>query len=565
MIKRILLLLLLSLGGNTLSAQIVYITTEVIPSELIALDLSDNCSSNTIGTISSGGSGLTVLDIAICSDGTAYITDGFNLYSLNLANAQASLIGNMGTGIFPVNALACDPMNMLFGAGFDLYSINAGSGLASNLGNLPFPAGGDLVFYDGMPYWVNINGLFEVNLASPGASTLLMPVSDLAWGLAGYYDSCNQIVSSTPLGDLYLLDPSTQSQTLLCQIPFLASGMASFDDFTLPPECFEYELDLDENNSSGAFPFDFNGATVDCQQNSVPIADSDVLITTGYPPAVMTITLTNGFLDAPLEYLQLNPQPGIIVAGSGTPNLTLTNAGFASIQDFENALQNVEYVNLALPPTSGTRFVEVQYVSTNGPLSNVATAAIPVSASLPMVELGTNQFLCEGESVVLDVGNPGSTYQWSTGSQNASITATTTGLYAVTVTNAAGCPASDQVFLTFFPEAAITLTADQTICDGETATLQITVNGTTTVSGVLVNNVNASETFLTDIGGVTEITVSPSQTTVYELSSVVATGTPPCLSTANLQPVTITVASDVETTIDTTLCSGGRSSSNHTR
>ena len=51
------------------------------------------------------------------------------------------------------------------------------------------------------------------------------------------------------------------------------------------------------------------------------------------------------------------------------------------------------------------------------------------------VNLGSDQIIMEGDSIILDAGNSGSTYLWSTGATTQTIVVDTTGKYWVKVTN----------------------------------------------------------------------------------------------------------------------------------
>jgi gliding motility-associated-like protein len=69
--------------------------------------------------------------------------------------------------------------------------------------------------------------------------------------------------------------------------------------------------------------------------------------------------------------------------------------------------------------------------------------------ALPIVDLGADVSLCGATDHVLNAGNAGSSFNWSTGAQSQSITVTTSGSYSVAVTNANGCSASDAVNVSF--------------------------------------------------------------------------------------------------------------------
>ena len=71
----------------------------------------------------------------------------------------------------------------------------------------------------------------------------------------------------------------------------------------------------------------------------------------------------------------------------------------------------------------------------------------------PMVELGADTVLCEGQSLVLDAGNPGSNYAWSNGASTRAITVRTPGTYSVQVNNGL-CQRSDAITVHFNPSPA---------------------------------------------------------------------------------------------------------------
>lgn len=92
-------------------------------------------------------------------------------------------------------------------------------------------------------------------------------------------------------------------------------------------------------------------------------------------------------------------------------------------------------------------------------------------SELPVVNLGPNASICNGGSVILDAGNPGCTFQWSTGSSNQSITVNAAGTYSVTVTNSTGCIAFDEILISVQPYLQLNLGNDTTICQGQTLQL----------------------------------------------------------------------------------------------
>jgi hypothetical protein len=81
---------------------------------------------------------------------------------------------------------------------------------------------------------------------------------------------------------------------------------------------------------------------------------------------------------------------------------------------------------------------------------------------LPVIQLGSKDTLvCIYDSVILDAGNPGSTYLWSNGATTRKITVATTGIgydaqkYKVTVINENQCISSDSIIVEFSVDACV--------------------------------------------------------------------------------------------------------------
>ncbi|MCC5930048.1 MAG: gliding motility-associated C-terminal domain-containing protein [Cyclobacteriaceae bacterium] len=96
---------------------------------------------------------------------------------------------------------------------------------------------------------------------------------------------------------------------------------------------------------------------------------------------------------------------------------------------------------------------------------------------LPIVELGGDQRICEGNSIVFDAGNDAESYLWQDGSTESTFTAETQGLYSVE-TRKGNCTRINEVFLEVMdvPEAFnITAPGDGKICAGDWIELKTNV------------------------------------------------------------------------------------------
>ena len=66
----------------------------------------------------------------------------------------------------------------------------------------------------------------------------------------------------------------------------------------------------------------------------------------------------------------------------------------------------------------------------------------------PLVNLGNDTTLTHSGSVILNAGNTGDTFTWSTGATTQKVTINTTGTYFVKVTNTLGCSGNDTIHIT---------------------------------------------------------------------------------------------------------------------
>ena len=86
---------------------------------------------------------------------------------------------------------------------------------------------------------------------------------------------------------------------------------------------------------------------------------------------------------------------------------------------------------------------------------------------LPIINLGNDTALCDGQSIELNAENISFNSVWSTGETTSKITAYIEGTYSVEVTNDKGCVGSDSLTLLINDIPTIDIGDDTTICLGE--------------------------------------------------------------------------------------------------
>jgi len=171
-------------------------------------------------------------------------------------------------------------------------------------------------------------------------------------------------------------------------------------------------------------------------------------------------TASNGCTDTDTITVVVNALP--VVSTSGFPayivcentSVTLNGNGAATYVWTGGIMDGVPFTAVA------TNTYTVTGTDMNG-CSNTASVTVTVN-TLPVVNLGPDSTRCG--SIMLDAGNAGSTYLWSTSATTQTINAVVSGTYMVNVTNASGCTASDTVVLTINTQPVVALGADDTLC-----------------------------------------------------------------------------------------------------
>ena len=103
--------------------------------------------------------------------------------------------------------------------------------------------------------------------------------------------------------------------------------------------------------------------------------------------------------------------------------------------------------------------------------------------SRPVVDLGTDQKKCDGETLVLNAGNEGVKYEWFkdgvlvSGASSSRLDVVQSGTYAVIVTNASQCTTQDQVKVDFFSSPVVEeLPSLINVCQGNSANILISAS-----------------------------------------------------------------------------------------
>ena len=119
-------------------------------------------------------------------------------------------------------------------------------------------------------------------------------------------------------------------------------------------------LDLDRNNSSGLYPYDFDIPFALCAPNdSATLCDDDLYLHTSFPLDSISILLSNA-LNLPLEFIaSTGLPPGFSLLRRSDSTWTLSGSS-ASDAEYTLALKSLRYVNNAPFRISGSRQISFQ-------------------------------------------------------------------------------------------------------------------------------------------------------------------------------------------------------------
>lgn len=86
-----------------------------------------------------------------------------------------------------------------------------------------------------------------------------------------------------------------------------------------------------------------------------------------------------------------------------------------------------------------------------------------------------NVSVCEGDTAIMDAGEPYDIYLWSTGDTTRFLQVTETGTYTVTVTNAWGCTGQDWTQVTHKIKPNANINGNPDFCEGGSTTLSVSI------------------------------------------------------------------------------------------
>jgi predicted transcriptional regulator len=159
--------------------------------------------------------------------------------------------------------------------------------------------------------------------------------------------------------------------------------------------------------------------------------------------------------------------------------------------------------------SSGAATIKYQFVNASGCVSEV-TKVVTVNTIAPVsISASSATSFCQGGSVTL-TAPAGLNYNWTSGQTTQSITVSTSGAYALAVSNTAGCfTTSSTVQVTVNPAPVVNITSTSTtLCQGTTLVLNAPSNAASyawsngaTTQSVLISSAGTYALTITDANG----------------------------------------------------------------
>lgn len=170
--------------------------------------------------------------------------------------------------------------------------------------------------------------------------------------------------------------------------------------------------------------------------------------------------------------------------GTNRPNTYFKHCGASGGTGFDYAWtpsSSLNYDTVANPiasPTANTTYTVIVTDTSSGCIMTDTSSVVVLGLNSAVVNLGNDATLCTGNNITLNAGTGFSSYQWSTGATTSTITVSASGTYWAIGTNMCGMD-RDTITISYYPVNSLSLGTNQTLCSGNTITLNATATGFT--------------------------------------------------------------------------------------
>ena len=249
------------------------------------------------------------------------------------------------------------------------------------------------------------------------------------------------------------------------------------DDIELIPTLSSLQIQGDESICEGesATLFALNDSSFAWAESSNPTTiistDSSIIVS----PTVSSSYIVYGTSDTAYFSVNVNSLP-LINLGNDTTLCT----GETLILSAEGLFTNYNWQDNSSNPTYNVIGQGIYWISVSND-NCIANDSINVDFNeLPIINLGIDTTLCQGQTLVLDANTSNATFLWQDNSTNQQYLATEPGTYWVDV-EVNNCNSADFINVNFNELPFIDLGVDTALCAGDTLILDVTTSNATFV------------------------------------------------------------------------------------
>ncbi len=266
--------------------------------------------------------------------------------------------------------------------------------------------------------------------------------------------------------------------------------------------------------------------------SSTAISPAHTYANAGTYQIMLIASSAGGCLDTLIQTLNLStdqPAANFTMTGacvSAQINFTDQSTSISTISSWNWDMGDGSTATIQSPAhtyqNAGNYNVKLKIINANG--CEDSLIQLVTVFPLPIPNAGNAASICEGDSITL-TGTGGGNYTWNPGGINSAtvtVSPNQSTTYTLSVIDANGCSAIDDVLITVNSNPVLVLPSDQYICIGDSVSLNAISSGNVGYNWTPGNTTNA------------QLSVSPLSTTQYH---VIATNTDGCTDEDSLQVI----------------------------
>ncbi len=306
-----------------------------------------------------------------------------------------------------------------------------------------------------------INGAITVT-ANSGASPYLYSIDGVT------FQTSNQFTGLVP--GLYTVTVKDFYNLIVRKLVNVANNCAKVIANTTNSTCGNNNGKIVAQASNGTAPYQFSldGITYSANNTFTNLAAGNYIVyTKDATGGIGTANVVISNIAGP-HFFSVNTMPSGCDNQSGTINAVITNGTAPFQYSIDGTLFQSNPLFTGVAPGNYTITVK----DANRCI-DTKPALVAASTNFPIVHLGNDTTLCNGQTLLLNATNTNATYLWQDGSTQSTFSVKQKGNYNVKV-DIAGCIKKDSITVDYLLTPQFTLGEDKLLCQGNSLILKPT-------------------------------------------------------------------------------------------